>query len=296
MNEVKRSRAQRHEDLPWPEIAMAFVGEALDDRGEAAVTQVGRSTARVEPAVFDLETGAVNVAGVPHYPEDLTGYLGSPSSILLEATTLGFVEVFLLTKAALEAGAQQLSILYVEPEQYLVRPRELAFLDRRDFELSDEVREFSGVPRAAIMLTSNAPTKAVFFVGYEGQRLEQALENTNIVASRSSVIFGVPAFQTGWEMDSFANNVEIIDERRIGEVAYASASDPFSAYEILEEISAARLSDERMLVVPIGTKPHGIAAALFAATHEDVGLLYDHPIRRQGRSSRTGVWHLFTVS
>jgi hypothetical protein len=51
-----------------------------------------------------------------------------------------------------------------------------------------------------------------------------------------------------------------------------------------------------MYIAPIGTKPHGIGAALFAATHEDVGILYDHPRRREGRSSKVGKWHLFNVS
>jgi hypothetical protein len=58
-----------------------------------------------------------------------------------------------------------------------------------------------------LVLRDDIPTKTVFLLGYEGQRLAQALEQTDIRPSNCSVVFGVPAFQPGWEMDAYANNV-----------------------------------------------------------------------------------------
>jgi hypothetical protein len=64
--------------------------------------------------------------------------------------------------------------------------------------------------------------------------------------------------------------------------------------ELLEEMYPGK-GDSPFFVAPIGTKPHAIAAALFAGWHDDVGLLYDHPKPRSGRSTRLGKIHLFEV-
>lgn len=172
-------------------------------------------------------------------------------------------------------------------------------LHRRLFELSDDVEIFSGVPGSVIVLRDENPNKAVFLVGYEGQRLDQALEQLNIRPSRTSVILGVPAFQPGWEMDSFANNLSVIKERDIkGDILFAGAENISAAFNSIEEIykSCDRIKGERLLIIPIGTKPHGIAAALFACKHKDVGLVYDYPQLKEKRSSKVSKWHLFNVN
>ena len=53
--------------------------------------------------------------------------------------------------------------------------------------------------------------------------------------------------------------------------------------------------EERLIILPIGTKPHGIGAALFACEYNDVGVVYDYPAKRQERSKSIGDWHLFNV-
>jgi hypothetical protein len=53
-------------------------------------------------------------------------------------------------------------------------------------------------------------------------------------------------------------------------------------------------------VAPIGTKPHGLASVLFALANPDrVELIYDHPIRRAGRTSGTArllVYHVYALA
>lgn len=46
----------------------------------------------------------------------------------------------------------------------------------------------------------------------------------------------------------------------------------------------------------MGTKPHALGAALFATVFDDVELVYDHPIRKQNRSSGAGRCHVYHVS
>lgn len=282
----------RYEDLPGDRWDLAVTGDAVDDRGLAAA-QFARSSASTsisasyDPQTLEIE---VNKKRIQAEAASTLPALTSATSILLEATTLGFVEVFLFLRAALEHNIERLGLLYVEPAQYRSRERSHV-LTRRDFELTDEVDDFSGIPGAAFIVRPEE-TRAVFLLGFEGQRLDQALEQIDLKARLSNVVFGVPAFIPGWEMDAFANNVKILKERRIESVLFAAANDPSSAYRALKKVHSSCSLAERLLIAPVGTKPHGVGAALFAARHPDVGLVYDHPKRSTGRSTQTGTWHL----
>jgi hypothetical protein len=52
----------------------------------------------------------------------------------------------------------------------------------------------------------------VFFLGYEEHRFGVALEDFHrtLRPEDCSIVFGVPAFQPGWEMNSLTNNLRII--------------------------------------------------------------------------------------
>jgi hypothetical protein len=175
--------------------------------------------------------------------------------------------------------------------------RRSQILHKRDFELSDEVPGYRAIPGATLMLSDRLPQRSVFFLGYEERRLELALEDYQMLQPSScDVVFGVPAFRPGWEMDAFANNVRVIREREIsGGVYFCGAENPDSAVEVLESIYSNLEDDERLFIAPIGTKPNGVGVALFAATHPTVGILYDHPQRRPDRSKEVAGWHLYNV-
>jgi hypothetical protein len=218
------------------------------------------------------------------------------AGFLLESTTLGFVEVFLTCRALVQAGARECHLTYVEPNEYKT-PRGREVLYRRAFELSSEVPGYRAIPGAAVILTDRRPQHGVFFLGFEERRLDVALEDfQTIKPSNCSVVFGVPAYKPGWEVHAFANNVRVLEAKRIsGGVHFCGAENPAGAYEILTEIKASLEKDARMVVAPIGTKPNGIGAALFAAIHSDVGLLYDHPKKSPGRSEQISRWHLYHI-
>jgi hypothetical protein len=61
----------------------------------------------------------------------------------------------------------------------------------------------------------------------------------------------------------------------------------------LTQIRESLGAGNQMFVAPIGTKPMGVAAALFAVVNSDVGLLYDHPKRKPRRTSKLTSWHLY---
>jgi hypothetical protein len=76
---------------------------------------------------------------------------------------------------------------------------------------------------------------------------------------------------------------------------YARANCPFSVWYLLQDIAKA-WPGKVLKVAPIGTKPHALGAVLFWATSPDiVELVYDHPVRKEKRTSgawRTSVYHV----
>ena len=80
--------------------------------------------------------------------------------------------------------------------------------------------------------------KGVFFLGYEETRFDRALEDYQMISPNNCiVVFGVPAFQPGWEMDSLANNIGVIRQRNIkGGVYFCGAANPASTVDLLNEL------------------------------------------------------------
>jgi hypothetical protein len=290
-------------DLTIQRWNIGIIGKEIDDRGKAAVDLIRQSTDELIFIDYDSEKFTLQINDIYINAEEISDYLQSIAgkSVILETTTLGFVEIFLCCRAFVSLSTSQVAFLYVEPKEYTLREssvRQSMILNKRDFGLSDEVPGYRAIPGATLMLSDRFPQRSVFFLGYEERRLERALEDYQMLQPAScSVVFGVPAFQPGWEMDAFANNVRVIKERNItGGVYFCGAENPASAVEVLESIYAELGERERLFISPIGTKPNGVGVALFAATHHDVGVLYDHPKRRPKRSKEVGRWHIYNVT
>jgi hypothetical protein len=277
---------------------LGIVGAQLDDRGRAATDFVASQASRVVNLQYDPSTFELVLDGRPWAAEEADRMLSGSGgqSLLLESTTLGFVEVFLMLRAAADVSARGISMLYVEPGSY-DKPEPRKILEKRYFGLSVEGQRFSGVPTAASMLSDRRKQKVVFLLGYEEHRLARAFENHPMIhPGNCSVVLGVPAYQAGWEMNAFANNIRVLRDRNVrGGVHFCGAENPEGALEVLRTIHRELEPDETMFVAPIGTKPNGIGAALFAASNQDIGLLYDHPKRKKGRSDGVGGCHLFDV-
>jgi hypothetical protein len=286
------------QEISWSSWSVVLHGEALDDRGNTVLRDVARRASSMTSVKYRPDELLVDIDGtsvlVDEFAESLRSQING--RVLLEATTLGLAEIVLCCKALRTLGQDEFDIVYVEPNNYH-RPQRSVLLRRRDFELSREVPGYRAIPGSALLLGDRKPFRSVFFLGYEEARLRRAFEELQMVKpSKTSVTIGVPAFKAGWEMDAMANNISVIRENNIrGGVHFCGAENPLSVYELLSEVYEGLEMDERLVLAPIGTKPHGIGVALFAATHDDVGIIYDHPQRTQGRSTEVGHWHLFTI-
>ncbi len=285
-------------ELAMEKCDIAIIGDCIDDRGTAARNFLSQHGALVSSLKYDDENfqfhtnqGNYNADNVGQFFEQFKG-----RNVVLETTTLGFVEILMSCRTLIELGFDTIRLIYVEPGDYS-SPRRAQVLHKRDFDLSDEVPGYKAIPGATLMLRDRVQQRGVFFLGYEARRLDRALEDFQMIQpSNCCVVFGVPAFRPGWEMDAFANNIRVLRDKNIsGGIHYCGAENPAAAYDVLSQVYSELGPGEKMFVAPLGTKPNGIGAALFISSHPEVRVIYDHPKRKPGRSSNVSRWHLYEV-
>lgn len=294
MREVENSS-----ELNLPTYDYGFVGKAIDDRSKEAISFISSVCREVLQIEYNADNFEIQINGETFDAEDLADKLQfcEGKSAIIESTSSGFVEIYLLCKAFKERSIESFDILYVEPLSYKNMGRS-KLLRRRDFELTEEFPpNYIGIPGASILLSDLQQQRGVFFLGYEERRLDRALEDYPMIkAVKCVVVFGVPAFKPGWEMDAFANNIRIIRDKNIrGGISYCGAENPKATVSLLQEIQQSLQTGEKLFIAPIGTKPNGVGVALFAAINSDTGLLYDHPVKGKNRSSEVSKWHLYQV-
>lgn len=282
-------------NLSWD---IAVLGEkSLDTRSEIACDFASNHSQThfqmhydVSKKQFEINGGSVTIGAIR------TKLRGS-KSLLIEATALNCPEILYLLRAAKDEGVEKISFLYLEPLEYR-RTLKGRLADYRDFDLSDN-RRFQGLHGFMANFYEIPLGRAVFFLGYEKARLGQALEQEEALKGwKKHAVFGIPAFEPSWEIDSIANNAQQLATYKY-EVQYATASSVNAAYSLLNELFLNDKTDCTIVVAPLGTKPHTIGASLFVVEHnafDRAVLLYDHPQRSRGRSTDIGRWHLYDVS
>lgn len=278
-------------ELQLPEDMILLHGEQLDERGESACG-CAQADARVLLS-FGVDDMSLTV-GSETKPSDLAVELLSKydwRKVFLEATTLGFAELFCAANALLVNGATTVNVIYVEPGEYT---RVSKGADQ--FALSEPTRGYVAIPNAIVDLSSDEVEAGVFFLGFEPERLDRALEEYQMIAAKDvKLVFGIPAYHPGWELDAIIPHLPALEQHKLL-LDYCSANDPEAAFECLERTREALGADKRMFVAPIGPKPCGIASAIFASVYpKQVGLLFDHPRRKKKRSTGVDRWHRFTV-
>ncbi len=251
---------------------MAYHGAEIDARTKAAIGFVQGAAPKTFATEFLAEQpDRLQVNGQWALPSSLRQQMSGKTSIVLETTSLGMVEVLLLLRAAKLAGVSMVDCVYVEPKEYTKD----VYLDTswsREFSLSRS-RRLEGVRGFAHKLSeiSGPDAKLVVFLGYEASRLAQACQQEDAIA--------------GWN--------------KFESVRYCAASSVSSAYELLTTIhNEGRTDNSCTVVAPFGTKPHGIASAMFLIENtgfQASSLMYDHPARSPDRSTDVRRWHLYRI-
>jgi hypothetical protein len=198
-----------------------------------------------------------------------------------------------LVRAGLRTGLP-LDVVYVEPGEYrfsdVPRAGEI-------FDLSEKIRGISPLP--GFTRTSRRFDREFIFVpllGFEGARYAYVAEQTQPEPGFSVPIVGVPGFRPEYPFYAFEGNQPPLETSQAWkDTRFAAANCPFELFRVLAELSS-KFPDRTLRVAPIGTKPHAVGAVMFAVRYPDrVELIYDHPVRKPGRTEgefRTLVYSL----
>jgi hypothetical protein len=296
------STANEQATLPPLVWDTAYHGHPLDVRGDAAIEFVNAVAGTTMSCEYDIKEARVLLLnGTKARTRDIAARFVPEKTVLLEATTLGLVELLILLRAAERQCLNSVDLLYVEPKEYK-RDVSLDAPWTREFTLSSS-RRFEGVPgfMCDLSLIAERDGRLVTFLGYEGARLVQACEQLGELTNwRKYAIFGIPGYAPGWEINALANNIAPLHIHDFESVRYCGAAAVSSAYELLEDIfNESGAEDHPTIIAPLGTKPHGIATALFLIQHsryQTSSLIYDHPERSRDRSREVRRWHLYRVT
>ncbi|WP_457440406.1 hypothetical protein [Pseudomonas sp. TE3786] len=281
---------------------LAFVGASdLDDRSAHSVRrsqQIARRTVQVryDPVAFVLHVGGKAYKANEHELQDLSLEFQA-TSIVIDATTLDFAEIALILYAyQFLQRKPRIGFIYVEPEEYVRRAQENAAVYGAAFDLSGGFGRHQ-IPPFACMLSAKDKVHLVSFLGFEGGRLTSVLgEDDGQFYRRVTIVFGIPPFQATWDLEAFMANSRLV-EVHAPSVKFCGANNPKSAYEALRDAhdGLRGANCNRLAVAPFGTKPMAIGAALYCAKHKQLRVVFDHPLRKKGRSVGVHCVHWYEV-
>lgn len=285
------------EEIVAKEWQTSFYGEPLDTRGTTSLEYIQAKSKNQYKISYNPTEFTININGEIIQKDDLDDYFEKLAwdSVIIDATTIGFVELLLITKFVINKS-KNFEIMYLQPKQY--KKKDNSTITRnREFDITSENPGYQAIPGFSKLLNNDDDNHFVFFTGYETIRLDRAFEDYQMITSDNcNIVFGLPAYKAGWENDAFANNVSILSNRRIdGDIKYCGANNPLSSYNLLEEIRKSLEINTNLVIAPIGPKPLGIGAALFLSTASGVSLLYDHPVSKTDRTGEISKWIFYSV-
>lgn len=178
-----------------------------------------------------------------------------------------------------------IKVIYAEPETYKV----VQFSTEGIFhDLSESIDGIEPLPGfASIIPYDENDTCLVALLGFEGGRFVYILEH--VESSSVFPVIGVPGFRAEYPFVAYWGNHRPLEDRDIwSNIRYASANSISDVYTLLTKFLKSSPSG-RIKVAPIGTKPHAIAAILFAIKNPlKVELIYDNPKRVKKRTEGVG--------
>jgi hypothetical protein len=192
------------------------------------------------------------------------------------------------------AGLDTFKVFYAEPSRY---KKHASPTSKTEFDLSAGFRGIEPLPGFAKLRGPEDEKDAVFvaLLGFEGKRAQHVALSLDPVP-RVFAVIGVPGFRIEYPQVTHASNEDFLAEYRAhANVRLASASCPFEAYDVLADIQRDS-GGKYMYIAPIGTKPHSIGAVCYALKHPGTTeIMYDHPVRKPGRTEGMGTIHIYTI-
>lgn len=200
------------------------------------------------------------------------------------------VSASLLNNAIKIDGERGLSIkvLYAEPNSYKIKQfrTEGVFND-----LSEKIDGIEPLPGFASIIPDPVDMKFIALLGFEGGRFTHLIENVQPPSDNIIPVIGVPGFRIEYPFVALWGNRQPLEETKSwNNIRYIAANSLVDAYLFLSKIKKNSSSSTKIVLAPIGTKPHAIGAILFAIKYsKQVEIIYDNPKRKITRTDGVGL-------
>lgn len=290
------------DELPVKQWDFAFWGQEIDQRGVDGISALTKNTHVCKKVVYIAtecsllidDRDKIGVDDIEEYLEKMN--ISKESKVILECTTLGFAEILVLMQAFKNLECTILDALYLEPKHYgkISDSR----LNERNYNLTTSFEGFLAIPGQALAFEQG--DRALALCGYEAERVSRAFDEIDLQGQNCQLVFGVPPYVIGWDMNSYISHLSVIDSNNIStEFYYCGASNPLSVYQRIEKIYRGLDEEQKLFILPFGTKPMSLGACAFIVTHNEenkLSVLFDHPQKRHERSKEVGKWNLYSFS
>lgn len=210
-----------------------------------------------------------------------------PTFVYLDVTGMGCRVAAPILKVLLEENIEA-RVVYAEPSDYIVKEFQKEGLHN---DLSETVEGVKPLPCFVNLIPYDEDDPPVFvsLLGFEGGRFAYLVNDQNPLDKRIRPIIGVPGYKMNYPFISLWGNRNVLMLRRCwNRIEYAEANSIVDIYFKLNQIYRKN-HHSRMLVAPIGTKPHAIGAIIYAIKHpNEVEIIYDNPKRTLHRTNGVG--------
>ncbi len=247
--------------------------------------------------IFEAGEEAIELAGISISLRDRGGLksaLDGRPVVYIDITGMTYSTWAPLLQASLELGGVT-RVIYREPLDY----RRSANPTRgMIYDLSESIAGIAPLPGLA-NLRLRAPADSVFvpLLGFEGARLAHVLESAEPASERVVPVVGAPGFRPEYTTQALlSGRLTLEQDGHYSRIQFAKANCPFDLFHELVKIQM-HFDNAFLRVAPVGTKPHGLGAVLYAIARPGrAEIVYDHPIRKSRRTSGQSRVCLYEVS
>lgn len=181
----------------------------------------------------------------------------------------------------------EIHVVYAEPQKYNL---EQYHKEGKDNEWAGVIDGIMPLPGFSNFADPNAEFFFCVFLGFEGGRFSHLLKEMQPMEELIIPVFGIPGFRIEYPYNAYwSNRKGLKDTDSSSNVKYASANSIVDAYMLLNRIKKES-DNKKIIIAPIGTKPHTIAAIAFAIKNfNNVEIVYDNPKKIESRSEGIGI-------
>ncbi|AFM02258.1 hypothetical protein Desde_3995 [Desulfitobacterium dehalogenans ATCC 51507] len=201
-------------------------------------------------------------------------------NVILDLCSLDHVLIMFLTKQLItHTIPRTLFATYIRPHHYSKQSGTVGY------SLCDQILGVKSIP-GFIRRESNSQTLCSF-IGFEGIRLKSILESVHDVKKLIPVV-AFPSGEPQWYNVTMWNSMDILQSETPDLTIHKCFSE--SVFEAVNLMKSCIQADEKVVIAPLGTRPHSMACAIFACNHPNARIVYDYVVEREHRTE--GITHI----